>query len=172
MSVRAEKKEKVRELAEKMSHCSSLVLTDYRGLNVAEMTELRRQLREEGVEFKVVKNTLLRRAARDSDLSELEPYLVGPTAVAFGDEDPVSPAKVLVRFSKGNEELEIKCGLLDGEMLGVEDVRQLGQLPSREELLGQTAGVLVAPVRNLLYLLQAPVQNFVYGLNALREQRS
>src|SRR5690606_4679710 len=115
-----EKKKIVEEITEKLKKSKTTVLTDYRGLNVAEVTELRKQLREAGVEFKVLKNTMSRRAAEAAGFTELEQHLVGPTAFAFSYEDVVAPAKVLYKFAKDHEALEIKAGLLEGEYVTVE----------------------------------------------------
>ena len=108
------KKQMVAEIAEKLKNSKSTILTDYRGLTVAEMNELRKQLREAGVEYKVLKNTLTRRATAETGLSELDQHLTGPTAIAFSAEDVVAPAKILYKFSKDHEALEIKGGVVEG----------------------------------------------------------
>ncbi len=172
MTVRAEKKEVVDDLVARLQEASSIVLTDYRGLNVAQMTDLRRQFREAGVDFRVVKNTLMRRAAGQAGFDQLEEHLVGPTAAAFSTGDPVGPAKVLVEYARGNEHVQLKIGVLDGNIIGVDDIKRLGNLPSRQQLLAQSAGAIAAPIRGVMYLLSAPLRSFAYGLAALRDQKA
>ncbi len=172
MTVRSDKQDVVRDLSSKMEQASSIILSDYRGLNVAEVTELRRMLREAGVEFRVVKNTLMRRAAEERGLGDLEPHLVGPTAVAFGGDDPVAPARVLVKFAKGSDHVNLKIGVLQGSIIELDDIMRLGALPDRQQLLSQVAGTIAAPLRNMAYLFKAPVQDLVYGLKALADQKA
>lgn len=150
-----EKKKIVEEITEKLKKSKTTVLTDYRGLNVAEVTELRKQLREAGVEFKVLKNTMSRRAAEAAGFTELEQHLVGPTAFAFSYEDVVAPAKVLYKFAKDHEALEIKAGLLEGEYVTVEQLKELADLPSYEGLLSMLLSVLQAPMRNIALAVKA-----------------
>ncbi|AQS54518.1 50S ribosomal protein L10 [Novibacillus thermophilus] len=150
-----EKKKIVEEITEKLKKSKTTVLTDYRGLNVAEVTELRKQLREAGVEFKVLKNTMSRRAAEAAGFTELEQHLVGPTAFAFSYEDVVAPAKVLYKFAKDHEALEIKAGLLEGEYVTVEQLKELADLPSYEGLLSMLLSVLQAPMRNMALAVKA-----------------
>ncbi|EAZ83450.1 50S ribosomal protein L10, partial [Bacillus sp. B14905] len=130
------------------------------GLNVAQVTELRKQLREAGVEFKVYKNTLTRRAAEAAGLAGINDVLVGPNAIAFSNEDVVAPAKIINEFAKKNEALEIKAGIIEGTISSVEDVKALAELPSREGLLSM-----------LLSVLQAPVRNFALATKAVAEQK-
>lgn len=142
------KQVQVQEITEKFQGAASVVVVDYRGLNVAQVTELRKQLREAGVEFKVYKNTLTRRAAEAAGLEGINDVLVGPNAIAFSNEDVVAPAKIINEFAKKNEALEIKAGIIEGTISSVEDVKALAELPSREGLLSMLLSVLQAPVRN------------------------
>lgn len=160
MSVLEQKKQVVSEIATKLKESKSTVLVDYRGLNVSQVTELRKQLREAGVEFKVYKNTLSRRAAAEAELTELDQQLVGPTAIAFSADDVIAPAKVLHSFAKKNDKLEIKAGVIEGQVSSAEDVKALAELPSREGLLSM-----------LLSVLQAPVRNFALATKAVAEQK-
>ncbi|WP_238134216.1 50S ribosomal protein L10 [Calderihabitans maritimus] len=171
MKKKLDKEKVVQELKEKLSQSSAAVLTDYRGLNVAEMTDLRAKLREAGVEFKVVKNTLTWLAAKDVGLEELEPYLEGPTAIAFSYEDPVSPAKILSNFAKEHDNLEIKAGILEGKVIDLQKIKALADLPSREELLAKTVGGFQAPLYGLVNVLQGTIRNLVYVLEAIRQQK-
>ncbi|GIN42158.1 50S ribosomal protein L10 [Heyndrickxia oleronia] len=150
-----QKKQVVEEIAEKLKSSVSTVIVDYRGLNVAEVTELRKQLREAGIEFKVYKNTLTRRAAEMAELTGLEESLTGPNAIAFSTEDVVAPAKILNDFAKKNEALEIKAGVIEGNTATVEEIKALAELPSREGLLSMLLSVLQAPIRNLALATKA-----------------
>ena len=130
-----QKKQIVVEIADKFKASQSAVVVDYRGLTVSEVTELRKQLREAGVEFKVYKNSLTRRAAEAAELNGLNESLTGPNAIAFSTEDVVAPAKILNDFAKKHEALEIKAGVIEGNVATAEDVKALAELPSREGLL-------------------------------------
>ena len=148
-----------------------MVFYDYRGLTVAEVSDLRNKFREAGVEYKVMKNAMLKRAADMLDLSELDEHLVGPTAVAFGFDDPVAPAKVLVEYTKKLKKTQIKTGVLDGRVIGVNEIISLAELPSREQLLGMLAGTLNAPITGLARSLSGIICNLGYALNAVKEQK-
>lgn len=155
-----QKKQIVDEITEKLKSSVSTVIVDYRGLNVAEVTELRKQLREAGVDYKVYKNSMTRRAAEAADLAELNETLVGPNAIAFSTDDVVAPAKILNDFAKDHEALEIKAGVIEGNIATVEDIKALANLPSREGLLSM-----------LLSVLQAPIRNFALAAKAVSEQK-
>jgi large subunit ribosomal protein L10 len=165
-----QKKKVVAELKDKFDQSKTIILTDYRGLNVAEMTELRRQLREAGVDYKVVKNTLVRIAARDLGLDFLDSYLVGPTAIAFS-EDPVAPAKVLCKFADDHQALELKAGIMDGKLIGMDSIKQLANLPSREMLLAQVLAGMKAPITGLVNVLNGPLRSLVYVLQAVKDKK-
>lgn len=160
----------VREIQEKLENATSVVITDYRGLTVAQATELRRQLREAGVEFQVLKNTLTILAARGAGIEGLEDVLKGPSALAFSG-DPVSAAKVLYRYAKKNEALEVKGGVLEGRSVTVEEIRVLAELPSREELLAKLAGGMASPLVGFAAVLQAPIRELAGVLDAVRVQK-
>jgi len=149
------KKQVVGEIAEKLQASQTTVLVDYRGLDVAEVTELRKQLREEGVEYKVYKNSLARRAVAECELTELDEALVGPTAIAFSEEDAVAPARILKNFSKDHEALEIKGGVIEGRVASLEEIQELASLPNYEGMVSMLLSVLQAPIRNLAYATQA-----------------
>ncbi|WP_085063954.1 50S ribosomal protein L10, partial [Bacillus anthracis] len=133
----------------------STIVVDYRGLTVSEATELRKQLREAGVEFKVYKNSLTRRAAESAEMAELNEFLTGPNAIAFSNEDVVAPAKVLNDFAKDHEALEIKAGVIEGKLVTLDEVKAIATLPSREGLLSMLLSVLQAPIRNLALATKA-----------------
>ncbi|MGX9292648.1 50S ribosomal protein L10 [Bacillus sp. A015] len=149
------KKVVVDEIASKFKDSMSTVIVDYRGLSVSEVTELRKQLREAGVEFKVYKNTLTRRAVEQVELTGLNDFLTGPNAIAFSNEDVIAPAKIINEFAKSHEALEIKAGVIEGNVATVEEVKALAELPSREGLLSMLLSVLQAPVRNLALATKA-----------------
>ncbi|QXE01843.1 50S ribosomal protein L10 [Terribacillus sp. DMT04] len=155
-----QKKQVVTEIADKFQASQSTVIVDYRGLSVSEVTELRKQLREANVDFKVYKNTMTRRATEVAGLSELDENLTGPTAIAFSNEDVIAPAKILNEFAKKHEALEIKAGVIQGNVATVEQVQELASLPNYEGLLSM-----------LLSVLQAPVRNFAYAAKAIAEQK-
>ena len=168
---RAEKEAQGQILKEKLSAAQTVLLADYRGLTVEEMTELRKKLRETGTEFRVVKNTLARLAAKEAKIDELDPYLTGPVAMAFGVDDPVAPAKILHTFARDHKNLELKAGLLEKKLLDVKEIEALATLPSREVLLTRLAAAMMGPLRNLGFVLSAPIRNMAYVLDAVREKQ-
>jgi len=149
------KKAVVAALTERLKNAQAGVIADYRGLTVAQDTELRAKLREAGVEYTIVKNTLTYFAAKEVGLEELEPVLHGPTALATSDSDLVAPAKVLVEFAKKNEQLEIKGGFVEGKVISVDEVNVYASIPSKEVLISKMMGSLQAPVGNLVRALDA-----------------
>jgi large subunit ribosomal protein L10 len=170
---RPEKVAVVAEVREKFAAADAAVLTDYRGLDVPSIAQLRRLLREAGGEYKIYKNTLVRFAVRELGL-EIEDLLVGPTAIAFvGDKADGSPgdaaavAKALKDFARTNDSLVLKGGVLDDKILTVEELRDLADLPPRDVLLAQLAGAFQAPLAKFAGLLQALPRDFAYGLQAL-----
>ncbi len=154
MGAREEKQQLVQEIADQLARSKSTIVTDYRGLNVAEVTELRKLLREAGIEYRVYKNTLTRRAAEQANVEGLDQYLTGPSALAFGFEDPIAPAKVLYDFAKKHKALELKGGVVEGRVVSAKEVESLASLPSREGLLSMLLSVLQAPVRNFAYAVK------------------
>lgn len=154
------KKQLVDEIAEVLSNSVSTVIVDYRGLTVAEVTDLRSQLREAGVEYKVYKNTMVRRAAEKAGIEGLDEFLTGPTAIATSSEDAVAAAKVISGFAKDHEALEIKSGVMEGNVITAKEVKTVGSLPSHDGLVSM-----------ILSVLQAPVRNFAYAVKAIGEQK-
>ncbi|HGK6757488.1 TPA: 50S ribosomal protein L10 [Streptococcus agalactiae] len=151
----AKKAEQVELIAEKMKAAASIVVVDSRGLTVEQDTNLRRSLRESDVEFKVIKNSILTRAAEKAGLEDLKELFVGPSAVAFSNEDVIAPAKVISDFAKDAEALEIKGGSVDGKFTSVEEINALAKLPNKEGMLSMLLSVLQAPVRNVAYAVKA-----------------
>ncbi|RAP73242.1 50S ribosomal protein L10 [Paenibacillus montanisoli] len=150
----------VAEITAKLRESSSTVVADYRGLNVKQVTELRKQLREANVEFQVLKNSLVRRATANAELTELDAVLAGPTAVAFSKDDAVAPAKILADFAKKNDALKLKGGVVEGQVFNADQIKALADLPSREGLLSM-----------LLSVLQAPMRNFALAVKAVAEKQ-
>ncbi len=150
-----EKKAVVSALVERLKGAQAGVIADYRGLTVAQDTELRRKLREAGVEYSIVKNTLTRFAANEVGLTDLDPILHGPTALATSATDVVAPAKVLVEFAKNNEQLEIKAGFVDGKVIDANEVKVYASIPSKEVLISKMLGSLQAPIGSLVRTLDA-----------------
>lgn len=148
------KQQIVTEIATKLKENVTTVVADYRGLNVAQVTELRKQLREAGVEFQVLKNSLVSRAAASAELGELDSVLTGPTAVAFG-KDAVVPAKILNDFAKKNDALKIKGGVVEGRVVDAAQIQALAALPNREGMLSMLLSVLQAPIRNFALAVKA-----------------
>jgi large subunit ribosomal protein L10 len=168
---RPEKVAEVELLTEKMQNSEGLILADFSGLTVSEVNDLRRKCRAQGVEFRVVKNRLARRAATAAELADLDDLLKGPTAIAFGFESPVEPAKVLAEFAKENEKVSIKGGMLEGKVISLAEVKALSELPGREELLAMIARGFNAPTQGFVNVLTGTVSAFVRALNAVAEQR-
>ena len=151
----AKKETLVQAAAEKFESAASVVIVDYSGLTVEEVTNLRKQLRDAGVEMKVIKNSILSRAAKKVGLDGLDEVFTGPTAVAFSNDDVVAPAKIIDEFAKDAKALEIKGGVIEGKVSSVEQITALAKLPNREGLLSMLLSVLQAPVRNVAYAVKA-----------------
>lgn len=149
------KEAKVSEIKEKMEKAQSIILTQYQGLNVEEDTELRKKLRDAGVEYKVYKNTLASIAAKELGYEGLIQYLEGPVSIAFGYDDVTAPAKVLNDFAKTHKKLQLKAGLVQGKMFDEEMIKELASIPSKEVLIAKLLGSFKAPLSNLAYLLNA-----------------
>jgi large subunit ribosomal protein L10 len=167
-----EKQKIVKELEQKLQNACLVVFTDYRGINVEEMTALREKLRVPGVEYRVVKNNLTEFALRNTGYEEVIDKLEGPNAVVFSQDDPVGPAKVLYDFIKQYKKLEVKVGIVEGQVMSAERIKGLADLPSREVLLGQVVGTMQAPITSLVYVLNANLTGLVRALNGIKEQKA
>lgn len=166
------KKVVVADIKSKMEAAQSIVLVDYRGLTVAEVTELRNQFRKAGAEYAVLKNTMVRLAAKELGIEGLDPYLNGPTAVAFGMNDPVAPAKVMTEFIKKTKKTQIKCGVVDGKVIDVAGVQALADLPPKEVLIAKLMGSLNSPISGFVGVLSATLRSLVYAIEAVRKQKA
>lgn len=146
----------VSEIVEKLNNSSSAVVVDYKGLTVAEVTELRKVMREAGVDYKVYKNTLVRRAAQEVGIEQFnDELLVGTNAIAFGYDDPVAPARILKKFIETHPKMQLKMAVVEGEFYDEAKIMELANIPSREELIAKLLGSLKAPVSNFVYLVDA-----------------
>ena len=168
---RPEKVSEVETLRQRLSRAQTIVLTDFRGLTVGEMGQLRGKLREAGVEYRVVKNRLLRIAARDADIEGLDAYLEGPTAVAFGYDDPVAAAKIIHDFIRQMRKLETKGGVIDHRAVTAAEIKRLADLPPRQVLLAQLAGGIARPLAGMVTVLSGVPRGLVVVLDQIRQQR-
>jgi large subunit ribosomal protein L10 len=169
------KKEKVvlvEGLTDKLKSLNGLIVTEYQGLTVSEISELRAKLRPHKSEYKVIKNTLSKIALKACGLEEFSNNFHGPTALVIENGDPVATAKVLISYSKDHAKLKLKAGLLGSKVLNEKEIRTLAELPSREVLIAKLLGTMNAPVSNLVNVLSANTRNLVYVLNAIKNQKS
>jgi len=165
-----EKIEAIAELKDKLENAQIIVLSKYTGINADQVTNLRRQLRDKNVDYKVYKNTLAMRALDEAGLSDLARFIDGPTAWAFSD-DPVSPPKIFKDFNKDVPVVEMTGGILEGKVVDKSELDKIADLPSYEELIGKTVNVLAAPLQNLLGVLNANPRNLVNVLEQIRKQK-
>lgn len=168
---RNEKEQLVDSLHEEFSRAKIVIVTDYKGLNVTRINELRAKLKEAGVAYRVVKNTLLILAAEDTDVAALKENFQGPSAIAMSFDDPVAPAKVLTAFAKENEKLEIKAGVMGSQALSFEQIKALADLPSREVLLSKMLSALNGVPTGFVRTLSAIPGQFLNVLQAVRDQK-
>ena len=167
----SEKKELVKLLNARLSETAISILVNYKGLDVESMTKLRFDLRNEGVKLKVVKNTLLSMASKGTDAALMEDYFSGPNAIATCSEDPVSPARILVKFAETNNKLEIKVGAMNGKALSPEEIRALAKLPSRDVLLSQLLSTMNGVPTAMVRVLAEVPRSLLNVLNAIEDQK-
>lgn len=166
------KQQIVKELAQKIKEAKAMVFADYRGLTVEQDTEMRNALRKAGVEYKVVKNSLTKLAAKENGLDELTSYFSGPTSVAMSSTDPVAPAKLMAEYAKKYEALELKVGVVEGKIIDIKGINALAELPSREVLIAKVLGGFNAPISGLVNVLNGNIRGLVVALNAIAEQKA
>lgn len=168
------KREQVAEITQKIKDAYSMVVVNTTGITVAEITELRAKFREAGVDYKVLKNTLVRRAMDDLDIKELDDILVGPSAFAFGMTDPVAPAKIICDYiaDTKSQKITIKAGLVEGQYMDPAGITALAKLPGRDVLIAKMMGSLNAPISNFVGVLSATLRSFVYAVEAVRKQKA
>ena len=169
--IRPEKVAKIAEIKELLSTSKCTILVDFCGLTVAQDTALRRKMREAGVHYNVVKNTLLRIAAQEVGIEGLEPSLEKNTAIAVAPEDPVAVAKIVCDFAKENKELKVKVGVLDGKVIGAEEIKALAALPPKEVLVAKLLGSMNAPISGFVNVLQDTIRNVVSALDAKKKKK-
>ena len=171
MVIRPEKVAMIAALKETMKNAKGAVLTDYRGIKVAQDTKLRRKMREAGVQYSVIKNNMASIAAKEAGIEGLDAYLKGPLALVSSDKDPVAAAKLISEFIKENRIMEIKGGLVEGTVIDAEGVKALANLPSREILLARLLGSMQSPITGFVTVLQGNIRNLVYALDQVRQQK-
>ena len=167
----AQKQQIAEDLRDRFTKSAIVVVADYKGLDVGAMNSLRRKLREENIEFQVVKNTLLTRAAKDTGVEVISDFFKGPSAVALSYDDPVAPAKVLTQFARENEHLEIKVGVMNGKLLDTMQIMALAKLPSREVLLSQFLAALNAVPTSFVRTMAEIPRQLLNVLTALQDQK-
>jgi len=168
---RDEKVAIVEELSSRLATAKLAVVSDYRGLTVPVISQLRRELKQNNADIRVAKNTLLRLAIKGTPFEPMGPYLEGTTAVTFADVDPVAPAKVLVDFVKNNPKLEIKSAVLDGKLLTADDLTALSKLPGKDQLRAQLLAVMLAVPTSFVRVLSAVPQKALYALQAIKDKK-
>jgi len=169
---RDEKVAIVEELSGRLVTAKLAVVSDYRGLTVPVISQLRRELKQCNADIKVAKNTLLRLAIKGTPFEPMDPFLEGTTAVTFADLDPVAPAKVLVEFVKNNPKLEIKSAVLDGKLLTADDLKALSKLPGKDQLRAQLLAVMLAVPTSFVRVLSAVPQKALYALQAIKDKKN
>ncbi len=164
------KKQQVKDMAAKLNEAGSIVLADYRGLTVEEDTELRSKMRSEGIEYKVVKNNIIKHAIIGTDLESLGEFLIGPTSIAISS-DEVAPAKFMFKFAKDLNAFELKAGAVNGKVVDLAGIEQLAKLPSKEQLIAKMLGSMNSPITGLVTVLNANIKGLAVALNAILEKK-
>jgi large subunit ribosomal protein L10 len=166
------KKEILKDLIAKLKESKGVVLTDYQGMNVFQISSLRNELKEKKVEFKIVKNTLIEKASKELNVDDLTKDLIGCTAMAFCSDDGIAPAKLLKEYFKKNKiDLRIKSGLIDGRVFSPEKIIEIASLPSKNVLIAQMINGVKSPLYSLVFILQGPLRGLIYTLEAVKKQK-
>jgi len=165
------KKKVVQEIKEKIENSEAIVLVNYRGLDVAEVSDLRKKYREAGVDYKVYKNTMMRFAFEEAGYENFTDNLTGPNGIAFSMEDAIGAAKVSNNYAKDNKKLEIKVGIVDGKIIDIDKIKELADIPGREVLIAKILGSLNSPITGFANVLQGNIKNLVYALDAIKDQK-
>lgn len=163
--------EALKDLTKRFKSVKGMIMTQYHGLSVSEISELRNQLRKIGCEYLIVKNTLSKIALKDIGMESANEYFEGPTAIVFEADDPVSPAKIVSEFAKKYDKLVIKAGLLDGKVITSNEIKALASLPTKEVLIGKMLGSMNAPISGFVNVLNGTIRSFVCVLNAIKEKQ-
>lgn len=167
----AEKAQKVDQLSDALSKATSVFMTDFTGLSVEDITRLRREMRKAGVKYIVVKNTLARISAEKAGISQMVPYLTGPTGLALSFDDPASPVRIIFDFRKDKEKPAIKAAVIEGELLNQQAAEQIRNIPPRQILLGQVVSAMAAPLSGFIGGLSSIMSKLVYTINAIKEKK-
>jgi large subunit ribosomal protein L10 len=167
-----DKKQIVEDLSARFAKANLVILTDYKGLNVPTMSDLRRKLKQAGVDYKVVKNTMMVRASESTPISVLQGQFQGPSAVAISYQDPVAPAKILMKFAEDSKHLQIRAGVLNGKLIDLAGLKALAALPGREVLLAQLLSVMVGVPTSFVRVLSGVPRSLLNVLNAIKEQKA
>jgi len=166
------KKEILKDLIAKLKESKGVVLTDYQGMNVSQISSLRNELKEKKVEFKIVKNTLIEKASEELNVDDLTKDLIGCTAMAFCSDDGIAPARLLKEyFEKNKIDLKIKSGLIDGRVFSPEKIIEIASLPSKDVLIAQMISGVKSPLYSLVFVLQGPLRGLIYTLEAVKEAK-
>ena len=168
---RVEKEKLVSELNGKLKKASAGIISDYSGINVPKITKLRKELRLNKINFFVVKNSIFKRAIKDTDFDCLDNFLDGPTSIALSEKDPVALSKTIMDFAKGEQNLKLKAGVLNGKLLSIDDVKKLSMLPSREILLSMLLSGFKSPHRRLVFVLNGVITKFVNVLSQISKKK-
>jgi Ribosomal protein L10. len=168
---REEKSQIVEQLKENFQRAQSVILTDYKGLTVEDETALRKKFREAGAKYEVIKNTLAERAAKEIGIEGIENFLTGTTAAAYGFDDPVTPAKILAEYAKEHEQIKVKGGIVNGKVVGIDEINVLAELPPKEQLIAKMLGSMQAPISGLAGALSGILRKLLYALNAISEAK-
>jgi large subunit ribosomal protein L10 len=166
------KSAQIAELTEKFSRSKAVVLTEYKGLTVAEVSELRKLLKEAGAEYKVFKNTISVIASKGTHVEPAKDHFAGPVGIAFGFDDPIAAAKKVLEYAGKNEKLKVKSGVIEGQLYSFEDIKAVSKLPPKPALLSMLAGAMQAPAAKLAGALNATLAQFAYALEALKNKKS
>ena len=166
------KKEILKDLIAKLKESKGVVLTDFQGMNVSQISSLRNELKEKKVEFKIVKNTLIEKASEELNVDDLTKDLIGCTAMAFCSDDGIAPARLLKEYFKKNKiDLKIKSGLIDGRVFSSEKIIEIASLPSKDVLIAQIINGIKSPLYSLVFILQGPLRGLIYTLEAVKKQK-
>lgn len=169
---KGKKGEVISELREEFDKAKALIFTDFRGLTVAELSNLRKLLRNEEIKYKVIKNTLARIASVGTPVEAAKDHLRGPVGIVIGYDDPVLTAKKVLEYSKNNEKLKVNSGVIEGRFCASEEIKVIAELPSKKVLLSMIAGVFRTSLGKMAGALQATINSFAYAMNSLKQQKS
>ena len=170
-STRIKKETEVKQLVEKINKAKSIIFTDFRGLNVEDTTDIRKRFKKQQLEYKVVKNNIIRRALEKANLVDLQKFIDGPTGVVLSYDDAVMPARILKGFIADHENMKIRIGLIEGKVADIKQIKYVADLPAREVLIAKVIGGMQAPIANLVFVLQGSLTKLVGTLESIRKSK-